>query len=855
MVKMAIVTAETTKVAKNGQNVPCVVLIGRDEKGKRRMWRTPFWPYCYIKESDYLRIKDAEELNSKQYVRSISGSSSRSLSKLALTKLEFYDSQTMMAFIHQIRKYFKVTEGESIYTYEADLSTNSLLGLRYMIDHKLRCGVEIDEAGPHPIDFDYPLRKWFIDFETYSKHVCSSGPKEGEPIIMVTFLDNYSSQLFTYYVVNPIWKRRPRFKRFFPNHVIVGFKTEVGLLLHLTEEVENVDPDLISAWNLERFDMVKWVERLNFYARHAKQIPLEDRERLKPIYLSPLRSLSWKREPYRIKGRILFDLMRGFKRFTDAELRSYSLMSVIKEENLPFEKVPFKGSSADTWDNEPEIVFKRNVNDVLTLKALDEKYGLVDMFDDLRKEFGALFHEVLMNYRVLDTELLRFISGRIALGTSKKEHGKRESYLGAIVIPPKPGMYKFLAGFDFSREYPSIIKAFNISPETNRSLDYTGECYTINYQGQVYKFVKRPKGLFPQIIEFFFKKRNQYELEYKKAIESKDEARIKKWYRRVFNIKKMTNAIYGVADFPSFRLYRKECAAATAVIGRISIEELQRIAKDLGYDLVYGDTDSAFIELKVKDRQGAFEEGKRLEREFNLRLSRFFREKFSIVDAPANLGFAKLYESFLLIAKKSYAGKIIWDEKKGWKEDYDFKGLEVIRSDSSDMEKEVLEKIIRLILEERPLEAEKIVQDVISRLRFTAYMPMEVAYPLQIKGELKSYSTLDKRGKKNIPAHVRAAIYSNKYLNTDFDRGDKPRRLPILIDRDLKEGQQTLFNEEVYPSEFTWNGFSMHLKDISIAEDLEVPEWFIDRINWTKIHDRLTGKIGKIMELVKDEKE
>jgi len=263
------------------------------------------------------------------------------------------------------------------------------------------------------------------------------------------------------------------------------------------------------AWNLDRYDIIQWKYRMDANIKTC-------------IYdfksISPLKSINFNARPYRIKGRILFDLMKAFKKFTQAELRSYSLGAIAEYEKLDIDKIPFKGTVANTWDNYPGIMFKRNVNDVLILKALDEKYELVEMFNDLRTEYGALFHEALINYRILDTALLRFVNKKYVLTTASK--GKSgPKFLGAVVVKPKVGSHEYVVQFDFTREYPNIMKLFNISPETYRNPEYKGECYTIKYKQEgkeelIFKFIKNPIGLLPQLINYFFKKRDNYEVEY-----------------------------------------------------------------------------------------------------------------------------------------------------------------------------------------------------------------------------------------------------------------------------------------------------------------------------------------------------
>lgn len=1005
MTKIGIITCETLMIkSADGIEVPTVVLIGRDENGKKKGWRSVFYPYIYVTEEDYKMIKEQDDYSLSKYVRETVGVGARTLTKKALTKIFLKDSKYVTGLVHFLKKYNKVTTGEPMYTYEGDLSAPTMLPIRFLIDKKIKSGVEIDDNGKlTPIDMNIKLRKWYIDFEALSSKQCGSGPKKDESIPIVSYYDNYLDTLYTLYVINPKWKIEPVFSKANGKHCILGFKSEALVLDALRSMVEDFDPDLFTAWNLDRYDIIKWTQRMTA-------------NNLDPKSLSPFHSFSWKRIPYRIKGRILFDLMKAFKRFTDSELRSYGLGAVAEEEELHIDKIPLKKSTQWIWDNEPQILYQRNVNDVLILKALDDKYELVEMFDDLRKEFGALFSEVLLNYRVLDTALMRFINNKIVLKTSFKAPKNKESFLGALVVEPKPGEYSFIAGFDFTREYPSIIKAFNISPETYREPSFKGQCYTITYGDKIFKFAKNPKGLLVQLIDFFFSKRDEYEKHYQEAINAGDEVKIKMWYRKVFNIKKMTNAIYGVMDYPSFRLFRQECSAATAILGRIGIEQMELIVKEYGYILIYGDTDSSFIPLKILDysnidkrivnfisdysrsisgeelwkevesvqsvegflnlieiqllvfvqknvgkkenedikesgieeikkenlkilesgrettlkrlknikklflnicgniwgtnvttmdaklqtegylkyiinegkmdelfgiiqekigidyksfvltiielfignyernvKEDAVREASQLADKINIRLSEYFKKTYDLPSAPSGLGVKKVYDSFLLIAKKNYAGRSFWDEKKGFKIDFDMKGLESIRSDSSDIEKYAIETIVKFVLNGDREGVDITKFTVLDRVKHRDYTPMEVAYPLQLRGKLTDYPKIDKNGRKTMPSHVKASIYSNCFLNTDFDIGDKPRRLPIVLDKKKRvtEGQKSLFDEEIYPTEFRWKNSKCYLNGIGITEDIEIPKWFTDRVDWDHIYKRLADKIEKIIRLVK----
>jgi len=435
-------------------------------------------------------------------------------------------------------------------------------------------------------------------------------------------------------------------------------------------------------------------------------------------------------------------------------------------------------------------------------------------------------------------------------------------------------------------------------------------------------FVKSPTGLLPRLIQRFKDKRAEYKREQEKVIAlSKElektrnglkeveekvlllEAKIKMWDRRQYNVKKNTNAIYGVMDYPKFRLHRAECTQATAVLGRISAEceyeflpyviyekteegRIQfRIASEIiegaGYKLLYGDTDSFFVLAKSRNKDDLLEEGKKLRELLNDHLSEYFSKTYGIPKAPAELGFKAIYSWIMFIGKKNYAAEYIWDEKRGWKTGLDIKGIASVRSDASRVEKAALETLIGMLPPSKNNNDEILeayIAGVLKDFDDHKYSPMDMAYPAQLKKPLKKNNKgewiINQVQKLSVKAHYKSAIYSNYFLNTEYLQGDKPRRLPVKFPK-LKtaKGQQTLAKTSAFPTEFTYRGKIKkkdgsiitdkvyEVTDISITEDMTIPAFFLANIDYQRIRDRLEQKLRIIMcihqkkEYVKPKKE
>ena len=880
MTKLSIVTADSSSIEVDGKQYPCIILRGRGEDGKVLKRRIPFFPYFYLLEEDYRELNDKGFFD-KMHVQKVEGCAARSIMKRLLTKITVQDAGRIGDNIHMVNKCSKQKtiglsrfdnyDNRTVYTYEADLGKAELLPLRWLIDNDIKCGVEIEGNTYKPIDFSMPLRKWFLDFEAYTLREYTSGMNQEDYLIMVSVWDSFEGKMYTYYVVNSNWtynqylkvqeiiakKRIDMEKRGIPWEP-KEFKTEAKFLDALMELKLRLDPDLLIAWNLNRYDIEKWKQRADVNQR-ACLYNFRD--------ISPFKGLLWHNKPHRVKGMVLFDLMVAFKQFTDAEMDSYALAYVTESEGLGVDKVAFKGTSGQTWDQYPEIMFDRNINDVLIMKALDDKYGLIETYDEARKEFGCLFHESFVRNRVIDSALLRLTHGKVVLSTPRYGQDNGEKLLGALVKEPEPADVYWVVGLDLSRDYPSIIKGVNISPESYRAKKPKQDHYSIVYDWIDEKtkqpkhfeayFLKRPTGLLPQLILSFDAKRDYYQAEMKKAIVNKEpDYVIKKWERRQYNIKKTTNAIYGVMDYAGFRLMRKECTQAVAILGRITIEEMIKFLESIGYVLLYGDTDSTFVKLHSTNQDDCLKEGQELQVKINEHLTKFFFDTYGVT-AHAELGLKAIYKKIKFLAKKNYAGKYVWDEKKLWDvgDGLDIKGIASVRSDSSMLEKVTVKSVIKLDLEDTDSKViQEFIDTVITDFRARKYGPLEIAYPAQIKKRLwKDDKTKEwKTGyETTLPAHIKAAIYANKFLNTDFREGDKPRRLPVKFNPKSKliDHQTTLFKTtvEYYPSQWEFRGKTRKCTDISIVEDFTIPKLFLEAIDWDRIEKRLVGKLNKLV--------
>ena len=172
---------------------------------------------------------------------------------------------------------------------------------------------------------------------------------------------------------------------------------------------------------------------------------------------------------------------------------------------------------------------------------------------------------------------------------------KEKKYRGGLVVEPTIGIHFNVVVVDFASLYPSVIKVHNLSYETVNCSHI--ECKSDLNQliaGTQHWVCKMRRGITSLLIGSLRDLRVSY---YKQL--SKDK-KLTFEERQLYNvisqaIKVILNASYGVMGAEIFPLYCLPVADATASIGRNTTTRTIDRCKEVGIDVVYGDTDSLFL--------------------------------------------------------------------------------------------------------------------------------------------------------------------------------------------------------------------------------------------------------------------
>jgi len=527
---------------------------------------------------------------------------------------------------------------------------------------------------------------------------------------------------------------------------------EKRMLMAFINYVKEKDPDMFIAWNGDGFDFPFIINRLqNLGINNNKLGRIEQKcyaikHRFKNHYTT------------KVFGRICFDLLQGYKKITAGQGReSWSLDYISQYENVG-EKEKYKGELDDLYKTDIEKFLLYNKKDVELMVLLNEKLRIVDFFDELRRLCFCKFEDVFMNSKIADCLCLRTVKGKYILPSVQKN--KRLKYEGGFVHDSEPKIHKNIAVMDMKSLYPSIMIGFNTSYETYLQEREEG---CLNIDDKFY--YKREPGLIPSIVKPLLDERK--EVKDKMKVLDKNSREYKTLWMTQYALKTIANSFYGVLGFPLFRLFKGKVAETITYMARKIIKEVHKWFEEKGLKIVYGDTDSCFIEMGEKSINDFIS----LNNDINNYFKTYFK-KLGVEDKNNifKLEFEKVYKTVLFKrkacgegAKKRYAGRIIWEDGE-YVDKFSVVGFESKRSDSPRVGRVFIREVLKMLCYEKSKEEiDKYIEDFKLKIK-TKFEVEDFALPISISKNLDSYGNT---------IHVRAARNANKHHNAQIQQGDK----------------------------------------------------------------------------------
>ena len=617
--------------------------------------------------------------------------------------------------------------------YEADIPYTR----RFMIDAGIYSGVEFPDREYvswkeiKPCEVNIKPRVWFYDIEVLQADGFPDPSRAEQPIILITIYDTYEEKYITLINNGERKEKHGSGTQMDENgNLRLFFEAEDDMLFFLLKLFARLNPDVIIGWNVE-FDFRYTYNRLKKFG-----------------YAMPNSFLTFDMcEAYK-------DLFKKYR----AKLKDVAVAEGIITKD---EVVEAKDLNNLYYNNIEEMI-KYNIRDVYIMVELENRYKIFEYYWSLKTYAGvAKLEDTFRNSVLVDTLLLRLAKKKgIVLPSVMKSLPsvmKRnvERFKGAIVFDPIPGVHEDVAQFDMSRYYPSIIMSLNLSPEVKN-----GE----------------KKGIIPELCEMLLKEREKYEAILKELEPGSQEWETVKM--KITTIKYLTNSIYGYMGYQGSRLFDIDIASKVTAVAREGLLTAKEIAESMGFKVIYGDTDSIFI-------QCPFEKAEEVLEKINNEVRKRFMEKYNLKDVKFKLKFEKYNKRIIFTgAKKRYAAWVTWDKKEC---DYiHIAGFEAIRTDQSKYTKDVQRTLLEMIVKGKSKEEiEEYIKNVFEKFK---EQPLEdIAILKGIDKPLDAY--------KVKPSHIRGALLANMYLGANFKQGDKVKMLYVKYVEGLPKTDVICFDD------------------------------------------------------------
>lgn len=618
-----------------------------------------------------------------------------------------------------------------------------LFDKRILYDLGIKYAYTWDNGRPTPVEVPAILlpRILYFDIEVRSPEGTFPGPEwVNYPIVSIQTLDSYTDRIIVFTNGMPQTER--------DDHIACVDEHE--LFKVFMEYLIKLDPDVLTAWNGEQYD-------IPYIIRRGKKIGAT----LKGLgRWNNLRS-DYENGVFRNKvtGRSVLDMLPAFKKLMvmKSEREGYDLKSVARDYGYAYDDFGAKIDELfvqERWDT--FIDYGRH--DVIALKTIDnhKNVGLFKFYETLRRIAGCKLDDTLYNSKIIEAML---IFGGIKPMPTKKHFipDKKDKFPGAMVLLPPPGLHEWVATVDLAALYPTIMRAFPRETSPDKDMRVI------------------------ELLNIVVEEREKLRRQRLAGDDSESVAQEEYCY------KVLANSFYGVIGAKTFRMFKRECAEFVTKTGRDLNTDIHTKIRSMGKTVLYGDTDSTFFKT-VKE----VSEARLIETELNQFLLEWGKKHGALVNF--SLKIEKIYERILFkkdskgkqAAKKRYAGRLVWEEGKDVDE-LNYKGLELKRSDQANITHVCLKKYLEILLLEGDTEkAATYVRGVYRDVKAGKYSIMEVSIPKALRSINRNNDTPWARGIAN----------TKRLFNYNIKDGAKPRLLylarepyEICIDDELDIGK------------------------------------------------------------------
>jgi len=556
-------------------------------------------------------------------------------------------------------------------------------------------------------------------------------------------------------------------------------------------------PDIVSGWNVKRFDMVYLINRTTRVLGNARAKDYSPWKKIKEVRKMMLGRLElW----YEISGVATLDYMELYRKYgPPGQRESYSLNYIahyeLKEKKLSYSEY---GSLHNLYVQNYEMFIDYNIRDTLLVEQIEKKRGLIKLALILAYDSKVNYEDVFYQTRMWDSLIYNHLRNEHVVPPMSEQETKDDAYEGAYVKEPIPGRYKWVVSFDYTSLYPSLMMQFNISPDAIvEPKDYPDDirdflskqnvgpefllgepnlpafrnhAMVLAANGHIFRTDK--EGFLPTILRKMFADRQKYKKLYiaaKKEVETlkkegkdaSDAERRVSMYDLLQLCKKVClNSCYGATGTPYFRYYDIRQAVAVTASGQFAIKYMEKhlnvyfnkVCGTKGVDYVIAvDTDSVYLNLENLVTQ-LFSDRKVSDNEIAEYLNRACESAIQPYIQKLNVKLANYVGATTVdldMKRESICNQAIWTAKKRYilsvkdqegvvyeKPEIKMSGIEAVKSSTPEVCRTKIKEAISIIINGTEPEIHKFILKF--KEEFYRLSPEDIAFPRGISG-LEAY--------------------------------------------------------------------------------------------------------------------
>ncbi|MBT3477521.1 MAG: hypothetical protein HN458_06275 [Euryarchaeota archaeon] len=489
---------------------------------------------------------------------------------------------------------------------------------------------------------------------------------------------------------------------------------ESSIMENLTLIVRSMDPDIITGYNIDNFDLPRMYDRMQAQTKskqwrkkaqlfgwgRVEQSESESKRNRSGLFPRRQSTRAWN-----VAGRSVVDAWWQARMALRPQRETLSFISnLLFPEDKEKHKMDVDASKMDMeWANRPDEVMEYCIRDAaLPLDILNALQVI------RRKEAVAAVAKVTFDTaaigstsQLVDSLVIRLAdSENVAVPLTGSAEAKEGQITGGYVHEVDAGLHPWIAVLDFKSMYPSIMIGQNICYTTRidpAQPDQPADdepVYTAP-TGARFRHQSVRKGLVPRLLEDLMAQRDVHKAALKAAKQEGNVQQESFHDSMQYAVKILMNTFYGVFASGFYRFTHRDLGSSITAWARHNIKAIIAQLEEEGHGVVYSDTDSIFVRSPVDEsapsslREEEITAAQNGEKAAVAKMKEWNIAKQSMIDFgleiaerysrdSAVLEFEKgLSVFFSHGAKKRYVGQVVWPS-----DEMLIRGYETQRTDS-----------------------------------------------------------------------------------------------------------------------------------------------------------------------------